>query len=163
MNAVCNTQLWHRQLGRLNRRRLELMQLHDGNGITFDGTIANCDVCAVGKGQQLAHPKKAQHAGITRPFQFCYGDLMGPFTPETYGGFKYVSKDHRPVHKVDRRLLAGEQELRFRLLSPVPHINFHPLRRLGHSLTCRQRRAIHEQSVQAVLLGNGHHPGVCGH
>ena len=61
------------------------MQRHDGNGITFDGTIADCDVCAVGKGQQLARSKKAQHAGITRPFRLCYGDLMGPFTPEAYG------------------------------------------------------------------------------
>ena len=68
------------------------MQLHDGYGITFDSTIADCDVYAVGKGQQLAHPKKAQHARITRPCQLCYGDLMGPFTPEAYGDFKYVSK-----------------------------------------------------------------------
>ncbi|CAN0475344.1 unnamed protein product, partial [Ascophyllum nodosum] len=39
---------------------------------------------------------KSQHAGITRPFQLCYGDLMGPFTPEAYGVFKYISKitDH---------------------------------------------------------------------
>ena len=92
MNAVSNAQLWHRRLGHLNRRSLELMQRHDGNCVTFDGTIANCDVCAVGKGQQLAHPKKTQHAGITRPFQLCYGDFMGPFTLEAYGGFKYVSK-----------------------------------------------------------------------
>ena len=67
------------------------MKGHDGNCITFDGTIVDCDVCAVRKNQQLTHPKKAQHAGITRPFQLCYGDLMGPFTPEAYGGFKYVS------------------------------------------------------------------------
>ena len=92
MNAVSNAQLWHRRLGHLNRRILELMKRHDGNGITFDGTIADCDVCAVENSQQLAHPKKAQHAGITRPFQLCYGHLMGPFTPEAYGGFKYVSK-----------------------------------------------------------------------
>ena len=51
MNAVSNAQLWHRLLGHLNRRSLELMQRHDGNGITFDGTIADCNVCAVGKGQ----------------------------------------------------------------------------------------------------------------
>ena len=89
MNAASNDQLWHRRLGHLNRRSLKLMQRYDGNGITFDGTIADCDVCAVGKGQQLAHPKKGQHAGIT---QLCYGDLMGPFTSEAYGGFKYVSK-----------------------------------------------------------------------
>ena len=87
MNAVSNAQLWHRRLGHLKRRSLKLMQRHDGNGITFDGTIEDCDVCAVGKRQQLA-----QHAGITRPFHLFYGDLMSPFTPEAYGGFKYVSK-----------------------------------------------------------------------
>ena len=87
MNVVPNAQLRHRRLGRLNRRSLELMQQHDGNGITFDGTTADCDVCAVWKGQQLARPKKGQHAGIIRPFQLCYGDLIGPFTPEAYEGF----------------------------------------------------------------------------
>ena len=91
MNVVSKAQVWHRRLGHLNRRSLELMQRHGGNVITFDGTIADCDVCAVGKGQQLAHPKKAQHAGITRPFQLCYGDLMGPFTPEAYRGFNDVN------------------------------------------------------------------------
>ena len=70
-NAMSNAELWHRRLGHLNRRNLELLQRHDGNGINFDGTIADCDVCAVGKGQQLAHPKEAQHASITRPFQLC--------------------------------------------------------------------------------------------
>ena len=143
MNAVSNAQLWHRQLGHLNRRILELMQRHDGNSITFDGTIADCDVCAGGKCQRLAHLKKAQHACVTRPIQLCYGDLMGPFTPEAY----IRQQDHRPVHQVDRRLLTGEQELRIRLPSPVRHINCHPLRRPSHLLACRQRRVIHERSV----------------
>ena len=43
-NAVSNAQLWHRRLGHLNKRSLELMQRHDGNGITFDSIIADCDV-----------------------------------------------------------------------------------------------------------------------
>ena len=51
MNAVSNAHLWHRRLGHLNRRSLKLMQRHDGNGITFDDTIEDCDVCAVGKRQ----------------------------------------------------------------------------------------------------------------
>ena len=92
MNAVFNAQLWHRRLGHLNRRSLELTQRNDGNGITFDGTITDCDVCTVWKGLQLAHLNKTQHAGITRPFELCYGDLMDPFTHEVYEGFKYVSK-----------------------------------------------------------------------
>ena len=75
MNSVFNAQLWHRWPGHLNRRSLELIQWHDGHGITFDGTIADCDVCTVRKGQLLAHPKNDQHTGITRPFQLCYGNL----------------------------------------------------------------------------------------
>ena len=105
------------------------MQWYGGHGITFDGTIVDCDVRAVGKGQHLAHPKKAHHAGINRAFQLCYGDLIGPFTPEVDGGSQILQQDHRPVHQVDCRLLAGIQELRPRLLSPVRHINCHPLRR----------------------------------
>ena len=92
MNTVSNAQLWHRWLGQLNRRSLELMQWYDGYGITFDGTIVDCDVRAAGKGQHLAHPKKAHHAGTNRAFQLCYSDLIGPFTPEVDGGFKYFSK-----------------------------------------------------------------------
>ena len=51
MNAVSNVHLWYRRPGHLNRRSLELIQRHDGNGITLDGIIKDCDVCAVGKGQ----------------------------------------------------------------------------------------------------------------
>ena len=29
---------------------------------------------------------------ISQPFQLCYGDLMGPFTPVAIGGYKYVIK-----------------------------------------------------------------------
>ena len=46
----------------------------------------------MGKGQQLAYLKNYQHAGITRPSQLCYGDLMGSLTPEAYECFRYVSK-----------------------------------------------------------------------
>ena len=96
MNAVANAELWHRRLGHLNKRTLDFMQRRDSNGITFDGTLADCDVCAVGKSHQLAHPKKAENADIKAPFQLVYADLMGPFAPAAHGGYKYVSKitDH---------------------------------------------------------------------
>ena len=87
----------------------------------------------------------------------------GPFHPRGLRKFQIRQQDYRPVHKVDRRILAGEQELRLRLLSPDRHINCHRLRWPSHSLSCRQRRRIHERSVQAGLLGNGNHSGVCGH
>ena len=54
--------------------------------------LTACDVCAVGKSHQLAHPKKANHVAINAPFQLVYGDLMGPFTPTARGGYMFVSK-----------------------------------------------------------------------
>ena len=93
MNKVSNAQTWHRRLGYLDTRSLELMQRHDGNGINFDGTIVDYDVCAVEKRHQLTNPKKAQPADIIRPFQLCCGYLMDSFTSEAaYGVFQYVSK-----------------------------------------------------------------------
>ena len=40
------------------------MQRRNGNGITFDGALADCDIYAVGISQQLAHPMKAENADI---------------------------------------------------------------------------------------------------
>ena len=90
---MANAQLWHRRLGHLNKRSLELMQRRDGNGVAFDGSINHHDVCAaMGNIHQLAHPKKAKHADITADFQLVYRDLMGPFKPATGGGYESVSK-----------------------------------------------------------------------
>ena len=69
------------------------MQRRDGNGVAFDGSIDHCNVCAMEKRHQLAHPKKAKHADITgAPFQLVYGDLMDPFKPAACEGYEYVSK-----------------------------------------------------------------------
>ena len=78
-NAMANAQLWHRQLGHLNKRSLKFMQRRDGDEVAFDCSVDHCDVCAVGKSHQLAHPKKAKLADITAPFQMVYGNLMGTF------------------------------------------------------------------------------------
>ena len=92
MNAVTNAQVWHRWLSHINKRSLELVNRKNGNGVAFDGSIADCDVCAVGKSHQLAHPKKANHAAINAPFQLGYGDLIGPFKPTAHVEYKFVSK-----------------------------------------------------------------------
>ena len=91
MNAVANVQLWHRWLIHLHARNLDILRKRDGTGITFEGAVSDCDVCTVGKAQQLAHPKTVS-GRVNRPFQLCYGDLMGHFTPVAVGDCKYVSK-----------------------------------------------------------------------
>ena len=91
MNAVANAQVWHRRLGHLHAQGLNILRKRDGTGISFEGAASDCDFFAVGKAQQLAYPETANHK-VSRPFQLCYGDLMGPFTPVAIGGYKYVSK-----------------------------------------------------------------------
>ena len=91
MNAVANAQVWHRRLGHLHTQSPDILRKRDGTGIAFEGAVPDCDVCALGKAQQLAHPKTVNHK-VSQPFQLCCGDLMEPFTPVTIGGYKYVSK-----------------------------------------------------------------------
>lgn len=64
MNTVANAFLWRRRLDRLNITNLGLMQQRDGKDISFDGTFADHDMCAVGKSRQFC-------------FQLVYGYLMG--------------------------------------------------------------------------------------
>ena len=90
-NVVANAQVWHRRLVHLNAQSLDILQKRDCTVLTFEGAGSESDVCAVGIAQQLAHPKTVNYK-VSRPFQLCYGDLMGPFTPVAIGGYKYVSK-----------------------------------------------------------------------
>ena len=91
MQAAATATLWHRRMRHLNRKSLDLLKQVNNNGVSFDGTVPDCDVCAVGKSRQRAHPKTAdQH--VQHPVQLVFTDLMGQFTPEALGGYKYVSK-----------------------------------------------------------------------
>ena len=91
MQAAAPATLWHRRMGHFNRKSLDLLKKVNNNGVSFDGTMPDCDVCAVGKSRQWAHPKTAdQH--VQHPFQLVFIDIMGQFTPEALGGYKYVSK-----------------------------------------------------------------------
>ena len=91
MQAAATATLWHRRMEHLNRKSLDLLKKVNNNGVSFDGTVPDCDVCAVGKSRQRAHPKTAdQH--VQHPFQLVFTDLMGQFTSEALGGYKYVSK-----------------------------------------------------------------------
>ena len=71
----------------LHAQGLDILLKRDGTGITFEGAVSDCDVCAVGKGQQLAHPKTV-NCKVNRPFKLCYRDLTEPFKPVAIGGYK---------------------------------------------------------------------------
>ena len=65
--------------GHLHAQSLGFLRKRDGTGITFEGAVTDCDICAGGEAQQLAHPKTANHK-INQHFQLSYGDLMIPIT-----------------------------------------------------------------------------------
>ena len=53
--------------------------------------MPDCDVCAVGKSHQLAHPKTADHK-VRLSCLLVFADLMGPLTSEALGGYKQITK-----------------------------------------------------------------------
>ena len=83
--------LWHRRLGHINSRSLDVLRKVEGKGIDYIGNVKACDVCAIGKSAQQAHPKKATY-DIKKSFQLELADLMGSMSPPALGGFQYVSK-----------------------------------------------------------------------
>ena len=95
MAALPTADIWHRRLGHMNPRSMDLLRKENDNGVDYAGDTAACSVCALGKSKQKAHPKTS-HYGITAPMQLVYTDLMGPISPPAIGGFQYVSKftDH---------------------------------------------------------------------
>ncbi|CAM9928607.1 unnamed protein product, partial [Sphacelaria rigidula] len=75
----------------LNSNSLNLLKTIESNGVYFSGTVTYCDVCAVGKSHQLAHPKTANNK-VQPTCQLVMADLMGPVMPEALGSFQYVCK-----------------------------------------------------------------------
>ena len=89
--ATADADIWHRRLEHMNPRSMELLRRKEGNGVEYTGTVSDCDICALSKSRQPAHPKNSTRT-TTRPMQLIYTDLMGPFTSPAKGGYRYVSK-----------------------------------------------------------------------
>ncbi|CAM9968021.1 unnamed protein product, partial [Ectocarpus fasciculatus] len=90
-SATVSANTWHRRLGHLNFRSMELLRKKEANGVEFSDSMTPCDICAISKSRQLAHPKKTTRQ-TTAPMQLVYTDNMGKITPLAKGGFGYVSK-----------------------------------------------------------------------
>ena len=82
--ATADANMWHRRLGQMNPRSMELLRRKEGNGMEYTGTVSDCDICALPKSRQKAHPKTSTRT-TTRPMQLIYTDLMGPFAPPAKG------------------------------------------------------------------------------
>ncbi|CAM9637227.1 unnamed protein product [Ectocarpus sp. 4 AP-2014] len=70
---------------------MEPLRKKENNGVNFSDSMTPCDICAISKSRQLAHPKKTTRE-TTAPMQLAYTDSMRKITPPAKGGFGYVSK-----------------------------------------------------------------------
>ena len=70
---------------------MDVLWKQAGNGVEYSGDIQACDVCAVGKSEQQAHPKQATY-DIQRAFQLVTVDTMSPISPQALGGYNNVIK-----------------------------------------------------------------------
>ena len=52
---------WHRRKGHINRKSMDVLRRMPGSGIDYNGDVQACDVSAVVKGKQQAHPKQATY------------------------------------------------------------------------------------------------------
>ena len=91
-----NVDQWHCRMGHVNTRSLELLNRTDANGVSFNGKVSRCDVCAIGKTIQQLHPKKS-NLKITMPFQQVYANLVGPI-PAGDGGLQIRQQNYERTH-----------------------------------------------------------------
>ena len=95
---------WHMRLDHMNPASMELLRKTEGNGVEYTGTVSGCDICAVGKRTQMAHPKNTTHK-TDGPMELVYTDHMGPITPAAQGGYMYVSQFTDDVSRVNEIFL----------------------------------------------------------
>ena len=78
--ALLNVDIWHRRLGHMSPRNMELPRKVDGNGVDYTGTVSGCDICEVCKSTQKVHTKKDNHE-TNGPLELVYTGLLGPVPP----------------------------------------------------------------------------------
>ena len=60
--ATADADIWHRRLGHMNHRSMELLRRKKGNGVEYTGTVSDCDICALSKSRQQAGAPQEEHA-----------------------------------------------------------------------------------------------------
>ena len=97
-NAVCFTLVsadtWHRRLGHLNTRSLDILRKDTGTGVDYRDSLSPCGVCQIAKHKQSPHPKQSTRE-LSRPGQLVVIDNMGPVNPPAKykgGSFPYACK-----------------------------------------------------------------------
>ena len=96
MQAAAKANLCHRRLGHLNRKSLNLLKNLDNNGLSFDGLVPNCNVCAVGKITSTCWKQRYFTRTLTmqtKPYNLC--SVTPPFPRKIAS--KTISKNGTPT------------------------------------------------------------------
>ena len=142
--------MWHRRLGHFQPHSLDILRKRNSIGITLEGGDLGLRCLHRGEMQHLARPKTANHT-VSRPFQLCYGNLIGPFTPVATGGYKYVSKI---IDMYTKWTVVDQQEQSSSVALTIRRLDGHALRPPDRTFSRRQGRQVHRGGVSAVLLGD---------
>lgn len=100
MSTPSNTNLWHRRMGYMNARSLNIVNNTADNGLECRGTHSPCDICSMEKTEQRNHPKKSHH-NPDAPLTLVTTDLIGPISPPTNGGVSPCQEIHGRVYKIE--------------------------------------------------------------
>ena len=159
MNAVANDQVWHWRLGHFSTTESIYFTQAKQRWYHTQGGDLGLRCLRRGEMQHLAHLKTANHT-VSRPFQLCYGDLMGPFTPVAIGGYKYVSKI---IDEYTKWTVVDQQEQSSSVTLTIRRLDGHTLRRPDRTFSRRQGRQVHRGGVSIVLLRDRYYSRVRRH
>lgn len=86
---VASQEVWHRRLGHLNHRSMQLLKQGMATGISYDSsTHQQCIACIEGKQTRLPFPKKSFNRA-TDTLELVHTDLCGPMPCGSMSGTKY--------------------------------------------------------------------------
>lgn len=132
--ASPSQQLWHRRLGHLNKRSMDLLRKGMANGINYtDSDYSPCVACIEGKQARLPFPKKS-YSRASEKLGLIHSDLCGPMSVSSFSGAKYLltfiddytrmtfgyfikTKDQvLPVFKEFKNLMENQTDLKIKKL-----------------------------------------------
>lgn len=83
-------EIWHRRLGHLNRRSMDLLKRGMASGIYYtDTSFTPCVACIEGKHFRLPFPKRS-YTRATEKLGLIHSDLCGPMSVPSFSGAKYL-------------------------------------------------------------------------
>lgn len=82
--------VWHRRLGHLNHKSMELLNKGMATGISFanNNLFQQCEVCVKGKQTKKSFPKKSFNRA-TEILELVHTDLCGPMPYKSFSGSRY--------------------------------------------------------------------------